>query len=149
MERQRQYGNESFAILLRYPYGISPKQFNTNYKGNHEQLQNSGKFMTLLEDYSQWFLVNVPIKSNSVLYEPLQKFILEFYQHGHMAFSESKWLPPWIGSDDEDEAQILTMKMLAAGFVVWLICVMISIIAFVLEIIFGNLKKTERTNNKK
>lgn len=141
MERQRKYDNGSFALPMMFPYGISRNRFSTNFKGSPEQLQNSRKFMTFLEDYSKCFLMNLPIIRSSVLYEPMYKFILLFHQHGHMTFAELKWMPIPNNADDEDEPQVLTINMLAAGFVVWLICVMISIITFVFEIIIGGLKR--------
>lgn len=145
LQRQRSFGNESFAMHLRFPYGISTKRFTTNFKGNEKQLKNSGKFMTWLEDYFQCSLVSFPVKRNSKIFEPLQKFILEFYQHGHLAFSETKWLPSMSGADEEDEPQVLTMKMLTAGFIIWLVCVMICTTVFILEIIFGGLKRREKS----
>lgn len=141
MKRQCEHDNESFAIPMMFPYGISRNRFSTNFKTNSDLYKNSGKFMTFLEDYSECFLMNLPIKRSSVLFEPLQKFILVFHQHGHMAYAESKWMPIPTGAVDQDEPQVLTINMLAAGFVVWLICVLICIVVFLLEVIIGGLRR--------
>lgn len=91
--------------------------------------------MALLQDIFGGLLHIIPIRQNSFIYESLSKFILQYYQHGLMAYLESKWFPGNYAEVDEDEAQVLTIGMLSAGFIVWLVCVLISCVVFLIEII--------------
>lgn len=93
--------------------------------------------MTMMEETYNWLLLFLPMRRGSLLYEPLYKFILEYYQHGLFAYSESKWMPTSLGTYNDDGPQVLTLQMLSAGFVVWLACVVISAVVFLLEIIVG------------
>lgn len=120
---------------MRWFYGVNLKQLNTNFNGYPVQLHNSGKFMAMLEESVNWMLLHLPIKCNSFLYEPLQEFILLYHQHGLMAYSESKWYESSSGADKKVGAQVLSIQMLSAGFIVWIVCVLISVSVFLIEIL--------------
>lgn len=135
-----------YALPVRLFYGVNPKKLNVNYlkfinqeyydKETNEKLQEgSMKCTKFLEESTNWFILGLPMRRNSFLYEPLKKFILEYYQHGLFAFSETKWLPISFDNVDEDGPQILTMQMLSAGFIIWIVCVVICVIVFLSEIL--------------
>lgn len=120
--------------MARWFYGVNAKKMSTNTEYYEEDLRHNTKFMSLIEESHQWRLYCLIIRRNSIFHEPLSKFILEYSQHGLFTYSESKWYPKSLGGDDPDEAQVLTMDMMAASFIVWLVCVIISIIVFFIEI---------------
>lgn len=149
MNRQRQYGNESFALSMRNFHSANTRRMDANFNSLPDYFHNSGKFMTYLEETTDWMLLCLPIKRNSFLYEPLNKFVLEFYQHGLFAHSESKWNPAYLGPDEEDGPQVLTMRMLSAGFIIWMICIICCLVVFFIEIIAIKCQLTCNCSNKR
>lgn len=106
-------------------------------KDNMELGQN---YVKILEETFQWYLHCLLMRQNSFLNEPLSKFVLEYYQHGLLAHAESKWSPKAIGRiEKNDEPKVLTLEMLSAGFILWLLIVMLSLVVFICEIIFKRL----------
>lgn len=113
----------------------------TNSEYYEEDLRHNTKFMSLIEESPRWILYCLLIRRNSILHESLNKFILEYNQHGHFAYSESIWNPKPLGEDNPDEPQVLTIDMMAAGFIVWLVCVLISIVVFFVELAFKKMTR--------
>lgn len=99
--------------------------------------------MKLLEKSFNWIINCLPFKQNSYLFESMQKFILEYSQHGHMAYSEhsesrmSNSMSPSYETEEHYNPRVLTMTMLSAGFKIWLSCVVVCVAVFFIEIIIG------------
>lgn len=110
-----------------------------NYKylyDGFEDYNNVSNIMRHIDESFQSYLCGVTVRRHSFLSETLYMFILEYQQHGHYAFAEKLRLPKVIGKvEEEDKPKVLTMQMLSAGFIVWLISILVSVFAFVCEIV--------------
>lgn len=77
--------------------------------------------------YSPWY-----VNAYSVVYESIEKFILEAHQHGIIQFIESRYSSKK-QRPRESGTKVLTMYMLSAGFYVWLVSVAIACVVFICE----------------
>lgn len=139
--------------MVRWYYGVNKKQFNPNYRGSNDieetdVFNNTSKFMTMLGESFVWFQFYLELRHHSFLSESLSQFVLEYYQHGLLTYSEMKWYPPPLGADPEDEAQVLTMFMLSTGFIIWLITVAVCVLVFFIEIIVDRTRKMCKQMNE-
>lgn len=132
MKSHKKYQNESFAIAtLRIIDYVSFKS--RIFLGrNLEEQKLRQSTMKFLDDNFLVFFSSWLIKMNSDLYRSIEKFMLECHQHGLIVFFGSKnALKPLEAV--VDGPKVLTVKMLSAGFVLWLICVLVSCVAFISE----------------
>lgn len=93
--------------------------------GNYEKYKDC--FVTINDFY---FSRPIPISlyPNGVFTEKLEKFILEGHQHGFLIPKQDE--PE---EKSSDEPKVLTMKMLEAGFVLWLVSICLACIVFICE----------------
>jgi hypothetical protein len=83
-----------------------------------------------------------------ILTDLIQKFTLEAHQHGHLNYFISLYQPPEIAKPPEPGPQILTMKKLSAGFIVWLGSLLIACTSFFMEHLIYYITVTRKTKIK-
>lgn len=109
-------------------------------------------YMDVLEDDYAWLKNSWVLKKFSYLYEPLSSFISQIYEHGIYDYIERREIWHFEKPEDEDPRKVLTIEMLSAGFVIWLCCVLVSIIVFICELgskKFSRCKPSTSTSTKK
>lgn len=127
-------GNESFAIfgssfLQLANFEKSPEESAILFRRNIKQLNEYYRMWRI-----SWF---VPIV-HSYFFEPVEKFILECHQHGIIDYLDKKYSPKACSAKGNDgEPQVLTMKLLSAGFCLWIGTVIISLVVFILELLIN------------
>lgn len=81
----------------------------------------------------------IMIHTNSFMFAPTNKKVVQFVESGMAQFLVDKYR--YINKFTDDEGpQVLTLDHLDAGFYVWLVCVVFSIFAFIVEIIVHKIK---------
>lgn len=136
------FGNETFAyvvfkIVQNIYHIVTPEdktweQAYTNFR--------------ILDDVYKWNFAHWFVRPFSFIYEPLEKFILESHQHGILDYLKKKYFPLTKNLEVEGP-KVLTFEMLSAGFYLWMTCVLISIIIFVLELVTFHLAKRTKNQN--
>jgi hypothetical protein len=134
----RQNGKEGTIYALE----VSRNQWNQYEKYNERfrfRDRNWKNMKIFKEDYlsqSSAIFVN----NDNLVYDQLNKFILEVHQHGILVYYESLHNAPKVPKE-EDPPQVLTMYMLSAGFIVWLVTVLIACLTFIGELIYFRFKR--------
>lgn len=141
IERLYKFENESFALVKRLFYKkVKQLPSDTDLASGVHKVKNVAKFMIMLEETTDSKVLLLPIKQNSLLHESMCIFVLEYHQHGLMLYLEMRYYEERMSSDDcNDEPQVLTVEMMSAGFIIWLVCILICIIVFLSEIIIGRI----------
>lgn len=101
----------------------------------------------LSDDANSYFMCWFTYKQ-SIMFDSLQKFILEVHQHGFVSHFERKNTPR-AADIPEDEPKVLTMQMLSAGFGLWLGSIIIAIVAFFGEHVAKNFEMRKRKLKRK
>lgn len=85
------------------------------------------------EDYEVNEKVWIVHKETQEIFKILEKFILEAHQHGIIRHFENLVELNEIPKPPDPDPKVLTMEILSAGFIVWLVTVIISCISFIGE----------------
>lgn len=85
----------------------------------------------------------------SCLYQSLEDFILKLHQHGLIDYLKKKYFDALILPEKfiEDDRKVLTLYVLSAGFCMWLIMIIISILAFIGEHIVRFVTRQRSSND--
>lgn len=143
LENQYKYENDTFAVMWPRFYHVSAQQSDFIDRRAPEFLREKSKYMSILDDDFGWIIYSWYTWRFSPLYELLQKFILEIYQHGIYDYLERNELFNQLQMEipeKEDPRRVLTVKMLSAGFVIWVCFVAASLIVFLFELIVKKLQ---------
>lgn len=89
--------------------------------------------MRLLKDDFISLPNNWLVDFNNHVFVPLEKFIQEAQQHGIIKHFENLMEHAQMPPDPEKEPNVLTMFMLSAGFLVWLVTVIFACVIFICE----------------
>lgn len=90
--------------------------------------------MRLLQDDYKVQFDHILVSPGSFIFEPLNDFILSCHQHGFTNYFQRAIFNKKFGSVVyEASRKVLTMDMLSAGFLLWLCCVGISFLVFIIE----------------
>lgn len=122
------FGNDTFANLKSY---ISESEEISGSKKSKEMFKNDNLFL-IPEDFL-WHLISWHVAPQSFIYEPLEEFILNCHQNGMILHLMRQILPKESMFIESESPPVLTMYMLSAGFYIWLITVLLSVIVFMLE----------------
>lgn len=94
--------------------------------------------MRIFEDDYLWVGSSWLVHPYSIIGEALERYILELHQHGiiehYLNLVSVPKVPTFIKGPEK-----LTMFMLSAGFLVWIITVLITCIEFICEVVLGQL----------
>lgn len=142
IERQMIHENETFAytihkVVQNIYFIISP---------NGSTWKKAYRNFRMVDDIYRWKFAYWYVRPKSFIYEPLEKFILESHQHGILDHLRRKYFPQ-TKKIEPDGPKVLTFSMLSAGFYLWFMCVIISIIIFFLEIIVHWMRKGVKNMN--
>lgn len=113
---------------------------------NNMQNGVSEQGIIILDDDYRWRPACWLIQPFSHIYEMVEEFILQCHQHGIV----EHWQNILDTDKNEvimDEPRKLTLEILSAGFILWLITVAISIIVFAGELIYCFCLKHKLMNN--
>lgn len=88
--------------------------------------------MSLLRDDYYVKQESIFVKPDSFMYEPIAEFILKFHQYGLSQKIERQLTYQNLKSQSNEKV-VLTLDILSAGFILWIISVFIAAIVFVVE----------------
>lgn len=127
INKQSSIGNQSFALWT----GRMGKNIMFGDRDAVQLFYEKG--MTLLnEDY--YFKADYfSVKPESFIFDVLNDFILQCHQHGIFKHFESINLPHVSVADIKDPRKVLSLYMLSAGLYLWLICVAVACLVFLIE----------------
>lgn len=128
-ENQKNFDNETFATLQLRATNL-PENY---HRGIEKSLINYNNHFRILDDDFKWYYASWFVTYYNVLYEPLEMFIGRCREHGILEYMRKRHFPASLKFDNDHGPKVLTMQILSAGFVVWISCVAISIIVFILE----------------
>lgn len=124
MDRQVKFKNGTFGLIIdRYLF------WSMDSKKASALLSS---FKIIDDDFIQ-IPVTFYTHSATVIWQSLNKFILECHQHGFCQHIQSKSLFLRRPKPLKTGPQILTMSKLSAGFFVWLASVLVALIIFLCE----------------
>jgi hypothetical protein len=128
-ENQKEFDNETFATLQ-----LRVTNLPDNYhRGIEQSLINYNSHFRVLDDDFKWYYASWFVTYYNVLYEPMEKFIGQCREHGILDYMRRRHFPAPVKLDNDRGPKVLTMQVLSAGFIVWICCVAVSIVIFVLE----------------
>jgi hypothetical protein len=133
--RQNGFHETTYALpVIRSEWNKYQK--NKNYKFSDKNWRN----MKIIKDnfcYEESFVLT---SDGHILYDHINKFILEAHQSGLIQYHISRYD---LGNDqkEEDSTEILTLYMLSAGFIVWLVAVLIACLSFIGEHFYHSRKE--------
>lgn len=165
MHEQYLYDNDTFAVICEVNYQ-GPFKFN-HMKGrrlekyisdyckfptdenklsetcknkNFKYLSENYKYMKSIRDEYTWGGNYISFKKFGYLYEAFEKFLLEIHQNGvfwalHDRVKNDTAIPEF-----DDPRVVLTLDMLSAGFIIWILCIIICCIVFISELIVDRIK---------
>jgi hypothetical protein len=141
------YGpNYVFAeIKTRLDLEIFTRRF---YKSN-KKVPLVSQRMIFFQDNHKMRLVPWVTYTNSFLFESLANFVLEMHQFGFIDHFVSLNMPSEIPKPEDPGPQILTMYMLSAGFIVWVVTFVVASISFIFEHIYKFITDKRAQKNKK
>lgn len=100
--------------------------------------------MYVLKDSFEIHFDRILVWPESYMYKPLEKFILESYQHGFMDYFEKTITDSLPKLEVNEEPTVLSMYLLSAGFYLWLFAAAIAGIVFILEQVVNYLSKRSK-----
>lgn len=130
------YDNETFAIFIYNKFNVPtvPRVISMRVGENSNEIKISdpygriNDFFVATNDFYATRSITIGAHPHGVFTEKLDKLLLECHQHGFLI--EQQDLPSMKSSD---EPQVLTMKMLEAGFVLWMCSICVACVAFICE----------------
>lgn len=127
IDNQIVFGNQSFALWT----GRMGKNVMFGNREAVQLLYESG--VTLLSEDYNFKAEYFSVKPESFIFDVLNDFILLCHQHGIFKYFESINLPHVPVARIKDPRKVLTMYMLSAGLYLWLICIAIACLVFLIE----------------
>jgi hypothetical protein len=107
------------------------------------------KRMKIFKENHKMILLNWKVDPYCLVHESLEKFVLEAHQHGHIQYHISKYTPLPSPKPPPPGPQVLTIYMLSAGFIVWLVTILAACLMFVFEHIYFYFKITTKIKKLK
>jgi hypothetical protein len=135
LSRPHNFNKGRFAML----YTRSDWDCNTRRSKKFcDQFKSMYSKMEIFKDDYAWTTTSWGVHPNSLMYETLENFILELHQHGHL----NRLISVYSHRENDHKhidsgPQILTMHILSAGFIVWIVTVFLSSISFICEHVFN------------
>lgn len=128
-----EYGNDSFAVFRNR---MNCKYFMPGPLLYDYFVEEKRRFRITDDSQNELAHMAFATSPHSLMYEKFEKFILECQQHGILNYLFSKYVYKKISDTEDSGPQILTMKKLSAGFLLWLGSVGIACIVFVGELVW-------------
>lgn len=139
------YHNESFALLYETytsKNALSPRvQYYSN--GTAYTFTHISQNFIILEEAYFFKIIPLHVAHQNIMFEPLQDFILKYREHG---FDEYIDRAIWYIMEsrnlvkkyfDSSDPKVLTLKMLEAGFIIWMALIPLACLVFLGELIMG------------
>jgi hypothetical protein len=139
MDKQRsnlEYKNDTFAIEICTDaiIDMNSKKFHKKFFDLSDRDDMFGKMSNIYTVIESPLTIPVPwlVAKSSLLYDTLNDFLLHSEQHGFTQhFYDAEYA--YASTLPEPDPKKLTLDILSAGFIVWLITVMIACFVFVIE----------------
>jgi beta-lactamase regulating signal transducer with metallopeptidase domain len=155
IQKHYKYQNETFAIEANQDeiaFGVG-KVKKIEGVDMIQNSQNVRKMFKVVEG-TRSFPLSWLMKQSSFLVESFNKFIMECEQHGFTDYFYKSQFVDVPYSPDKPDPQILTLDILSAGLIVWIVSVLIACIVFGCEhiVAFFNRRKMKQNSierNKK
>lgn len=143
-ENQQSFGNDTFAMLY---YFISDTQISSckllrqiGSRFLYHSYDQSKSNIRIIPEVFRWHMLPWHVRKQSLIYEQLEKFILDCQQNGIIEHLVRNISPVFLQPDGIGP-QVLTMFELSAGFIIWMGSVLVAICVFILEMIIHGLKQ--------
>jgi hypothetical protein len=111
------------------------------YKAQKENIISSK--MKIFKDDYMWVGSSWLVTPNSFLCEALERYILELHQHGIIQHFHDLVSSPKV-PESESDPQVLSMYILSAGFIVWIVTVAMACIVFIIELFVSRMISCKR-----
>lgn len=130
------YDNETFAMFIYNKFNVPtvPRVISMRVGENSNEIKISdpngriNDFFVATNDFYATRPITIGAHPHGVFTEKLDKLILECHQYGLVI--EQQELPSMKSSD---EPKVLTMRMLEAGFVLWICSICVACVVFICE----------------
>lgn len=139
IDAQEKFRNQTFALEIRRLWSTKNKFMFSENVTLDRFLQEIN--MKVIDDDERSYYEQYPLIKHSFISEPLERLIMETQQHGIVDYLIRKNIREPLKARDDSDPKVLSMFMLSAGFIVWLLTVLIASIVFLGEILHSKLSK--------
>jgi hypothetical protein len=146
LQEYLKYVNRSHKFGPDYTFAmyILRSDFDAPRNENDHINKNYYKRMKTFKENHKMIGMNWKVNQFSQIYDQIEKFVLEAHQHGLVQYHISKYTPLPAPNPPPPGPQVLTIYMLSAGFIVWLVTVLAACLMFVFEHIYFYFKITTK-----
>jgi hypothetical protein len=157
--RQKLHSNETYALesdevfllgatkMLKTTNFILKRKEGERYSPVEYLFEHQRMFSNIYS--SQGFPLSWLSSKFNYLIETYDKFLLEAEQQGFTQYFYDSYFIDFRGLHSTEDPKVLTMKMLSAGFIAWLVSVAIACIVFIIEQIVAFVTRKQKKVNPK